>query len=146
MPRLEIFTGTERRRRWPEADKLTVLEEASTPGVSAASVARRHDILPQQIYRWRRQFGWGRHGEVREVRAPVSPPPVSFMPLELVASGPTAEPERPRSAMSASHRSRDAGRGERFVEVVLSNGRCLRVCPAIDEAALARLIHVVEGA
>ncbi|WP_082537249.1 MULTISPECIES: transposase [unclassified Aureimonas] len=81
MPRLEIFTGAERRRRWREADKLAVLEEASRPGISAASVARRHDILPQQIYRWRRQFGWGRHGGNRGSGASASPLPVSFMPL-----------------------------------------------------------------
>lgn len=146
MPRLEIFTRTERRRRWPEADKLAVLEEASTPGVSAASVARRHDILPQQIYRWRRQFGWGRQDGNRGSCASTSPAPVSFMPLELVASGPAAEPARPRGAMSLAPRSRDAGLGERFVEIVLSNGCRLRVCPAIDEASLARLIRVVEGA
>jgi transposase len=146
MPRLEIFTGAERRRRWREADKLAVLEEASRPGISAASVTQRHDILPQQIYRWRRQFGLARHGGNRGSGASASPPPVSFMPLELVASGHGADRAHPSAAMSAPHRSRGTGHDERLVEVALANGRCLRVCPAIDEAALARLIRVAETA
>ena len=48
MGRMEIITGRERRRRWSDEEKLSILEEASRSGVSAASVARRHDILPQQ--------------------------------------------------------------------------------------------------
>jgi transposase-like protein len=31
-----------------------VLAEADTPEISLASVARRHDLCPQQLYAWRR--------------------------------------------------------------------------------------------
>jgi transposase len=55
MARMEIVTGRERRRRWSEADKLDILREAATRGLSAAEVARRHDVVPQQIYIWRRR-------------------------------------------------------------------------------------------
>lgn len=150
MPRLEIFTGTERRRRWPDAEKLAVLEEASVPGISAASVARRHDILPQQIYRWRRQFGFGRDRVDNAGRSSATVTPVSFLPLELVASGNggTEQTVRPNPApVSSSPRSsRRDGHGEGFAEVLLANGRRLRICPAIDEASLVRLIRVVETA
>jgi len=43
---MEIMTGRERRRRWSVEAKLSILQEASRPGISAAAVARRHDILP----------------------------------------------------------------------------------------------------
>jgi len=46
MGRMEIMTGRERRRRWSVEAKLSILQEASRPGISAAAVARRHDILP----------------------------------------------------------------------------------------------------
>ena len=56
MARMEIGTGGGRRRRWSEQDKFRVLEEAAQPGARLSDVARRHDILPQQIRRWRRQL------------------------------------------------------------------------------------------
>ena len=56
MARMEIVTGRERRRRWSEEDKLQILQEAATSGLSIADVAHRHDVVPQQIYIWRRQL------------------------------------------------------------------------------------------
>jgi transposase len=56
MARMEIVTGRERRRRWSEDSKLEILQEAATSGPSVAEVARRHDVVPQQIYIWRRQL------------------------------------------------------------------------------------------
>src|SRR3546814_15411321 len=90
---MEIITGVERRRNWPLERKLAVLEEASRGSDSAASVARRHDIRPQQPYRWRRELGEGRldAGE-RE--------PVTFVPGSLArhdepdAESPSTSPPR----------------------------------------------------
>ena len=76
MGRMEIITGRERRRRWSDDEKLRILEQASSPDVSAAEVARRHDILPQQVYTWRRQF---------RAAHPVSSETISFLPLGVMA-------------------------------------------------------------
>ena len=54
MERVEVITGVRRRRDWSLVAKLRILAEASAPGVPATVVARRHDLHPQQIYRWRR--------------------------------------------------------------------------------------------
>jgi transposase-like protein len=56
MARMEIVTARKRRRRWSEGDKLEILQEAAASGLSVAEVARRHDVVPQQIYIWRRQL------------------------------------------------------------------------------------------
>ncbi|MGK9236355.1 transposase [Inquilinus limosus] len=56
MARVEILTGRERRRIWSDEQKLTILEEVARTGLGVAAIARRHDLVPQQIYRWRRQF------------------------------------------------------------------------------------------
>jgi transposase len=56
MARVEILAGRERRRFWSDEQKRAILEEASTSGSTMADVARRHDIVPQQIYTWRRQL------------------------------------------------------------------------------------------
>ena len=50
MGRLEILTGHERRRVWSDAQKLDILSDVATSGQSVVDVARRHDIVPQQIY------------------------------------------------------------------------------------------------
>lgn len=41
MARMEIISGTERRRRWSDEAKLRILEEADEPGAHIGDVARR---------------------------------------------------------------------------------------------------------
>ena len=48
--------GVERRRRWPDAVKLSILAEVNLNGWSLADVARRHDLTRQHIYQWRREM------------------------------------------------------------------------------------------
>ena len=52
--RIEIITGTARRRRWRTQDKLRMIEETLLPGESISVVARRHGVAPNLLYRWRR--------------------------------------------------------------------------------------------
>ena len=40
--RVEVITGTARRRRWPAERKLRIIEETYEPGESVSAVARRH--------------------------------------------------------------------------------------------------------
>ena len=56
MARVEVITGPERRRRWSEEQKRAIVAETVAPGAVVAEVARRADIGPGQIYRWRRQL------------------------------------------------------------------------------------------
>ena len=52
--RVEIITGTARRRRWSTQDKLRMIKETLLPGESISVVARRHGVAPNLLYRWRR--------------------------------------------------------------------------------------------
>jgi transposase len=52
--RLEVITGTGRRRRFSDEDKARVVEETLTPGAVISEVARRHGLTPQQVFTWRR--------------------------------------------------------------------------------------------
>lgn len=54
---IEIMKERERRRFWSDDQNLSILSEVSAGTESVADIARRHDIVPQQIYGWRRQFG-----------------------------------------------------------------------------------------
>ena len=69
MSRVELITGPERRRRWPEAERLRILEAALAPGAVVADVARQYDVCTSLIYKWRR--------EARGER------PAAFMPVTL---------------------------------------------------------------
>jgi|SRR5262245_1504177 len=53
--RIELITGTGRRRQWSSDDKARIVVESSKPGASVSDVARRHGLSPQQLFSWRRQ-------------------------------------------------------------------------------------------
>jgi transposase len=53
--RLEVITGTGRRRRFSDDDKARIVEETLVPGAVVSAVARRHGLTPQQLFSWRRR-------------------------------------------------------------------------------------------
>lgn len=53
--RLEVITGTGRRRRFSADDKARIIEETLAPGAVVSDVARRHGLTPQQLFTWRRE-------------------------------------------------------------------------------------------
>jgi transposase len=55
--RLEVLTGTERRRMWSDAEKVRLVEAAFRPGIVVKEVARRFGVHESLLYRWRRQLG-----------------------------------------------------------------------------------------
>jgi transposase len=54
--RVEIFTGSGRRRSWSAEDKARIVAESTAPGANVSAVARRFGLTPAQIFRWRRTF------------------------------------------------------------------------------------------
>lgn len=81
MARVEVITGVERRRRWSDEEKRAIVAESFVPGAVVAEVARRVDVSPGQIYRWR-----------QEVHAAVT----GFAPLLIAAPGAAESPSGPR--------------------------------------------------
>lgn len=70
MSRIEILSGAERRRRWSAQQKRSIVAEAFAPGASVSEVARRRDVVPGQIYRWRRDLRTAAEGFAEVVVAP----------------------------------------------------------------------------
>ncbi len=52
--RIELITGTGRRRQWSEDDKARIIIESLRPGANVSEVARRNGLSPQQLFGWRR--------------------------------------------------------------------------------------------
>ena len=70
MARVEVITGPERRRRWSAEQKRVIVAESLAPGAVVTEIARRAEICPGQIYRWRREIGVG-NGFAQVLIAPV---------------------------------------------------------------------------
>jgi transposase len=119
-----MVLGVERRRRWTDEAKLAILAEVGVNGWTVADVARRHDLTRQHIYQWRREMR--RKGLWPETDAP------SFLPVEIAAPSTATETELPDVAAE--------------VTVVLRNGRQLRCPVRIEDAALTRLVRLLETA
>ena len=132
---MEILTGVERRREWSDEDKLRILGEAEAEGVSLASVARRHDLLPQQLYTWRRLFRQASEVQARSAAASS----MTLLPVEVVA--PSCSADEPVRSRPLPRRRR-----VRPIAVTLANGRRLRADPMIAAEDLRRLIQVLDEA
>jgi len=57
--RIEVITGTARRRRWTGEQKLRIIEESYEPGETVSAVARRHGVAANLVFRWRRLMSEG---------------------------------------------------------------------------------------
>lgn len=57
--RIELITGTARRRHWSTEQKLRIIEESYDAGETVSSVARRNGVAPNLVYRWRRLMSEG---------------------------------------------------------------------------------------
>ena len=53
--RIELITGTARRRRWSSDEKARLVVESLRPGANISEVARRNGLSPQQLFAWRRE-------------------------------------------------------------------------------------------
>jgi transposase len=124
MTRATVLTGPERRRRWTTAEKLRLIEESLTAGLSVAEFARQRDIHPNLIHAWRRQ---ARTGALSVGRSEAK---VRFAPVAIVPV-----------ATAAAREGRDAA----MIEVVLRNGRVLRLCESVAPGNAASFADALEG-
>ena len=53
--RIELITGTERRRRWSDEERAQILAESFEPGANISAVARRHGVSGGLLHCWRKQ-------------------------------------------------------------------------------------------
>jgi transposase len=125
--RQEVLSGVERRRRWSDAEKLRIVMEAAADGALVADVARRHDITRQHIYQWRR--------ELRDKAQP-SIEQSNFVAVELTGSDERHDMITPAVDPVAT--------GAHHLEIMLRNGRSLRITADVPDQVLHRLMRVVE--
>lgn len=116
--------GFERRRRWSDEEKLSIVSSVGIDGATVTQVAHRCDVTRQQIYRWRHELK----------KRGLWPPGAGtvFLPIDFQVA--EIAPPEPKPAPAVP------------LELRLQGGRCLRFDSSIDEAALTRLIRAVDAA
>jgi transposase len=122
--RVEILTGSERRRNYTPAEKVRIVEEAFRPGVIVKDVARRLGIHESLLYRWRRLMR----------AAPTGGLP-AFVPVTVTPD--TSEPPILPSAPPPSASAAVAGA---VLEVMLPDGARVRLEGAVDPALAAAVL------
>ena len=137
-PIAEVLGRVERRRRFSVEQKVAVLAEATAPGANMSEVARRHGLLPAQVYKWRRLVELGIIGMPGASELP------SFVAVEItkdVRSLPALVPEGKPAAVDGAPRRRRKKAG--LIEIELGCGRRVRVDRDVDAAALQRVLDVL---
>ena len=66
MTSTKVIIGVQKRRKWSEEFKMSLIEETFKPGQSVSSVARQNGISPSQLFYWRRCM---ENGAITAVRA-----------------------------------------------------------------------------
>ena len=118
--RIEVLTGTPRRRRWSAAEKAAIVAESFAPGAVSSTIALRHGLHRNQLYAWR--HAWRR--ELRSgavANAGVSMP--DFVPV-------VAE----RRAVS----------GATAIEIEVG-GAVVRAGPGVDLVFLGEIVRLVQA-
>lgn len=134
--RVEVITGTGRRRQFSADDKARIIEETLAPGVVVSDVARRHGLMSQQLFTWRRL---ARQPVVREP----TPEPPMFVPAIVAPSSPRSEPcRRPRRrARKAAQVAESAG----MIEMEIG-GVAVRVGRGVDAKTVSAVIRALKAA
>ena len=135
----EVLGRIERRRRFSVDQKLAVLSEATAPGANMSAVARRHGLLPAQVYKWRRL------AELGVIGVPGASELPSFVAIEIaqeVLSLPVpAAAAKPTVVAAKAPRRQHRKNG--LIEIELVGGRRVRVDRDVDASALERVLDVL---
>jgi transposase len=128
MPRVEVITSVERRRRWSREEKERLVAASFGPTVTASEVARAAGIHVSQLFRWRKEL-------CDRADAGASP----LLPVEIVPATALPAVEVPASSAPPGRRRRGSG----IIEIELGGGRRVRVDRGVDAEALRRVLDAL---
>jgi len=125
LPRLEIITRGERRRRWTVEQKREIVAESYGADLTPTEVARKHGISSGQLYTWRH--------ELLGLQAPVMSRAVPRFAEVTLTPAPPPVVVAPRTSCSGGR-----------IEIILPGDIVVRVDAEVDEAALGRVVDVLR--
>jgi transposase len=136
MAQVHVLTGPERRRRFSLEEKRRLVGAAFAPGAVVSEVARRADVCPSLIYRWRRELG----------QAPGSFAELIVAPM-IRGGGDGGDDLRCLSAsppVEAARRCGADGMAAPAIEIELAGVSRLRIPASIPPALAAAVIAALQ--
>jgi transposase len=127
-----VLGRMERRRRFSVEQKLAVVAEASAPGANISEIARRHELVPAQVFKWRRL------AELGVIGIPGASELPSFVAVEITKE--VVSLPAPIEAGPRRRRRRKSG----LIEIELDGGRRMRVDRDVDAGALELVLEVLS--
>jgi transposase len=135
--RIEVLTGTERRRQWSAEDKERIVSESYSGVDNVSRIARRHGLSPQQLFTWRRE---ARQASLSPAFAAVALAPQEATPP---AAQPTTLPASSAIARSR-HRKKKIGTAVTMMEIE-AGGIKVRVLRGADSATVAAIVRALKA-
>jgi transposase len=129
--RIEVFTGTGRRRTWSAEDKARIVAESVTSEESVCAVARRHGLSPQQLFGWRR--------EARQPAASIETAAALFVPAVVEARSPERAVRR-----RGRNRNRRMDLASGIIEVEI-DGVTVRVGRGAEARTVAAVLRALKA-
>jgi len=124
VERLDVIPLKNGNRGWTAAAKARIIEESYRPDANVSEVARRHGLLPQQLYNWRGRFKERAEG-------------MGFVPA--VIEGPSAPPAPPAPALSPAPAAPKTG-GQIMIKI---GALSIRIPSDVDADHIERVLLVV---
>lgn len=122
-----------KKRFWSDDEKREICDQATTPGISVAQVARRYAVNANLIHKWLKDPRFAPSAAAVEDNFDTA----AFLPVEVNVASPSdmrvteVAPATPTPALSASR-----------VDITLSDGRRILV---EGPTALASVVGLVQG-
>lgn len=135
--RIEVLTGSSRRRRWSSEEKGRIVAETLQVGATVTEVARRWQVCPQQVWGWRREAREGVLALPEEGACATAP--ANFLPI--VTDAPTVASDAECDNPSTDAVARLAPKPS--IEIHLA-GAVVRVVAGTDAALLTDVLRVLR--
>lgn len=136
---VELLTNPRSRRTWTLEQRQQIVIDALRSGLSIERFARRSGLTPSVVYRWRQELAVRvRHGHDLLQHGPMQQLAAAPMFASVHVAPAPFEPacRAPLNTMDAPTRD--------TVEVVLTNGRRVRLNAQMDAKSLHDLLAVLE--
>jgi transposase len=136
--RLELITGSKRRRARSAQKKAAIVAEAFAPGANVSKIRRHHGLNRGLLFSWRRQMRRARPSPGADTTSDEARDPV-FVPVEI--EGPVGNPAGPIISDPPSPTPLVPAPMIEIVTGIMT----VRVPPGVDAATLATVLATLRA-
>jgi len=137
VQRFEVFTGAGRRRDWDPALKASIVAESYSGIESVSAVARRHGLIPSQLFTWRREFR-------RELESPANPS-IAMQDEARCFVPAVVDHVRASTVANAPKRRRRQRRSRSSVVELEMDGIAVKIAPGADKRLISAVIEALKA-